>query len=156
MGMLGTLSTANAQSTNTPVLQPNEVTAIARSIGLDPASQPVLRGPVYVLRAVDFDNTLVRVTVSASSGRVLNILQISPPQMAKGEPRRVRPHHPLIATAPPKLVQRPHAIPMKVASARPASKSVRPAAADITGSISAARSNGYRPARWIPVPIAPD
>jgi hypothetical protein len=54
-------------------LPPYEVVTIVRSMGFDPASRPVLRGPVWVVRAFDDQDMLVRVAVDARTGRVVNV-----------------------------------------------------------------------------------
>ena len=58
-----------------PALPPYEVVTIVRSMGFDPASRPVLRGPVWVVRAFDNQNVLVRVAVDARTGRVVNVAE---------------------------------------------------------------------------------
>ena len=56
-------------------LPPFEVMTIVRSMGFEPQSQPVLRGPVYVVRAFDDQDVPVRVAVDARSGRVVNVVE---------------------------------------------------------------------------------
>jgi hypothetical protein len=68
---------------------PGQVLARVQSLGLRPVSEPRLRGPVWVVRAVGRDGTLVRVLVDAESGRVVNMVAIGqpyPPRLASGGP----------------------------------------------------------------------
>lgn len=58
-----------------PALPPYEVVTIVRSMGFDPASRPVLRGPVWVVQAFDNQDVLVRVAVDARTGRVVNVAE---------------------------------------------------------------------------------
>ncbi len=58
-------------------LAPDEIIASVRSAGFDPITRPMLRGPVYVLRAVDTSDADVRVTVDARSGRVLTVRRVA-------------------------------------------------------------------------------
>lgn len=55
------------------LVPPYEVFAIVRSAGLDPVGQPVRRGPIYVLRAIDDDDREVRVVVDARYGEIVSI-----------------------------------------------------------------------------------
>lgn len=68
---------------------PGQVLARVQSLGLRPMSEPRSRGPVWVVRAMGRDGTLVRVLVDAETGRVVNIVAIGqpyPPRLASGEP----------------------------------------------------------------------
>ena len=69
-------------------LQPHEVVDIVRSLGLSPVSPPRPRGPVWVIRAIGQDGTLVRVAIDGRSGRVMDIVQIGPrgPRLTRIEP----------------------------------------------------------------------
>ena len=58
---------------------PDQVLARIQSMGLRPVSEPRLRGPVWVTRAIGRDGTLVRVLVDAETGRVVNIVVIDRP-----------------------------------------------------------------------------
>lgn len=58
---------------------PGQVLARIESLGLRPVSEPRLRGPVWVVRAVGRDGTLVRVLVDAQTGRVVNIVALDRP-----------------------------------------------------------------------------
>jgi hypothetical protein len=52
-------------------------------------SEPILRGPVWVVHAEGREGTLVRVLVDAQTGRVANIVAIDrpyPPRIASGAP----------------------------------------------------------------------
>jgi hypothetical protein len=71
------------------VISPGQVMGAVQSLGLRPVSEPHLRGPVWVVRAVGRDGTLVRVVVDSQSGRVVNMTAIDrpmPPNMVPGEP----------------------------------------------------------------------
>ena len=70
-------------------VNPGQVLARVQSLGLRPVSEPHLRGPVWVVRAVGRDGTLVRVLVDAETGRVVNMVAIDrpyPPRLASGGP----------------------------------------------------------------------
>lgn len=70
-------------------VDPGQVLARVQSLGLRPVSEPRLRGPVWVVRAVGREGTLVRVLVDAGTGRVVNIVAIDqpyPPRLASGGP----------------------------------------------------------------------
>jgi hypothetical protein len=56
-------------------LPPFEALTIVRSMGFDPQSQPVLRGRVYIVRAIDDQDIPVRVAIDAHSGRVLRVAE---------------------------------------------------------------------------------
>ena len=69
-------------------VQPHEVVDIVRSLGLSPVSEPRPRGPVWVIRAIGQDGTLVRVAIDGRSGQVMDIIQIGPrgPRLTRIEP----------------------------------------------------------------------
>ena len=70
-------------------VDPGQVLARVQSLGLRPVSEPRLRGPVWVVRAVGREGTLVRVLVDAETGRVVNMVAIDrpyPPRLASGGP----------------------------------------------------------------------
>ena len=77
---------------------PGQVLARVQSLGLRPVSEPRLRGPAWVVRAVGRDGTLVRVLVDAQTGRVVNIAAIDqpyPPRLASGGPASEGPWVPM-------------------------------------------------------------
>jgi hypothetical protein len=79
-------------------VDPGQVIARVQSLGLHPVSEPRLRGPVWVVRAVGREGTLVRVLVDAGSGRVVNIVAIDqsyPPRLASGGPTSEGPWVPM-------------------------------------------------------------
>ena len=79
-------------------VDPGQVLARVQSLGLRPVSEPRLRGPVWVVRAVGREGTLVRVLVDAGSGRVVNIVAIDqpyPPRLASGGPASEGPWVPM-------------------------------------------------------------
>ncbi len=55
---------------------PEDVLSSVRSLGLDPATRPLLRGRVYALRAFDTSHAEKRVLVDAGSGEVLSVLAV--------------------------------------------------------------------------------
>ncbi len=57
-------------------LPPYEVVTILRSAGFAPLRRPFLRGPDYVVRAVDRVGTDVRVIVDARSGRIVSAIPL--------------------------------------------------------------------------------
>lgn len=68
---------------------PGQVLARVQAMGLRPVSEPRLRGPVWVVRAVGREGTLVRVLVDAQTGRVVNMVAIDrpyPPRLVSGGP----------------------------------------------------------------------
>jgi len=70
------------------IVSPGQVMAAVQSLGLRPVSEPRLRGPVWVVRAVGREGTLVRVVVDSQSGRVVHMAAIDrpiPPNMVPGE-----------------------------------------------------------------------
>jgi hypothetical protein len=110
---LGASAPALAQYNAPPpygaVLPPFEVVTIIRSMGFDPVSRPVLRGPVYVVQALDDVSIPVRVIVDARSGNVVRVTE-SPRTAYMGVapdagfgPRRLPPE-----TVPPGAVYRPY------------------------------------------------
>jgi hypothetical protein len=56
-----------------PALPAREIVASARSAGFEPLHDPVRRGPVYVMRAVNRQGIRVRLMADARSGRILSI-----------------------------------------------------------------------------------
>jgi hypothetical protein len=65
------------EPTNAGGLAPSEIIASVRSAGFDPRSRPFQRGGVYFVFAVDRHSMDVRVTVDASSGRVLSATRLA-------------------------------------------------------------------------------
>ncbi|HLL29170.1 MAG TPA: hypothetical protein VKT73_16140 [Xanthobacteraceae bacterium] len=77
---------------------PSQVLARVQSMGLHPVSEPFLRGPVWVVRAVGREGTLVRVLVDAGTGRVVNMVAIErpyPSRLAYGGPANEGPWVPM-------------------------------------------------------------
>jgi hypothetical protein len=66
-----------AQVYGPEVLPPYEVVTVLRSAGLDPLSRPFLRGPNYVVRAVDRDDREVRVVVDARHGDIVQVVPVA-------------------------------------------------------------------------------
>ncbi len=56
-----------------PALPPYEIMSIVRSTGLKPLTRPMLRGPYYVLVAVDRVGRQMRVVVDAQLGDIVNL-----------------------------------------------------------------------------------
>jgi hypothetical protein len=65
-----------AQAVEAGLLPPHEIITIVRSTRLDPIGRPVLRGPNYVVRALDEGDREMRVIVSARRGEVLRIVPV--------------------------------------------------------------------------------
>jgi hypothetical protein len=68
---------------------PGQVLARVQSLGLRPVSEPRLRGPVWVVRALGREGTLVRVLIDVQTGQVVNVVAIDrpyPPRLALGGP----------------------------------------------------------------------
>jgi Meckel syndrome type 1 protein len=65
-----------AQAVEAGVLPPHEIITIVRSTRLDPIGRPVLRGPNYVVRALDETDREMRVIVSARRGEILRIVPV--------------------------------------------------------------------------------
>jgi hypothetical protein len=147
-----------------------EVNTIVRSMGFDPTGAPVLRGPVYVIRAIDDDDVPLRITVDARSGRVLTVTELAPndPYNAPGRigsypippggvasvpdyrpARTYRAPAPLPPTAAPPPI-RQTAVNPRTPTPRP--RPARAAAPETTASIPDARAT---PGKSIPAPVAP-
>jgi hypothetical protein len=137
-------------------LPPHEVITIIRSMGFDPASRPVLRGPVWVVRAFDDQDLLVRVAVDARTGRVVNVAEARR-VAAYGDPRDTRddayPVPPAsipggrvveeteeVTTLGPQVRTYPEETYDERVYRTPSPRSVAPPA------------NGYRPAPYVPSP----
>jgi hypothetical protein len=93
------------------VISPGEVIAAARSLGLQPVSEPRLRGPVWIVRAIARDGTMIRVAVDSRSGRVIEMYAINRPGMGPADPdsrfaMRGRGYDPY--GAPPSYRDEPH------------------------------------------------
>jgi hypothetical protein len=65
-----------AQAVEASVMPPHEIITIVRSTRLDPIGRPVLRGPNYVVRALDEDDREMRVIVNARRGEILRIVPV--------------------------------------------------------------------------------
>src|ERR1700728_1873166 len=55
---------------------PFEISRIVRSAGFDPLAPPLREGATYVVRAVDFRGTLMRVVVDGRSGAIRAVNRI--------------------------------------------------------------------------------
>lgn len=152
-----------------PSLPPYEVLTIIRSVGFDPAGQPVLRGGVYVIRAIDFDGIPVRVAVNARSGQIVSVIE-TPPVTRFGAPAyenvrrpsldvpyagpyRAKPRR-RVATRTP--VPRPSPKPVSTTGSIGGTDAAKPAPASMKqSSAAAAKGKPYPAASWRPVPVAP-
>ncbi len=174
--MLGTLSSVQAQSYRAPpaIMPPYEVLTIIRSIGLDPASRPMLRGPVYVIRAFDQDDIPLRVMVNARSGRIVSVIEVPPvagyAAAGYGEYPRppggiglggaypAAPRYPRDAAAPPQAAKRtpvPRAKPQESSAKADTNATTMPAAAPIKRPTSYLPKDASQvPGRSIPAPVA--
>lgn len=144
-----------------------EVNTIVRSMGFDPTGAPVLRGPVYVIRALDDDDIPLRITVDARSGRVLTVTELAPddPYNTPGRigsypipPGRVasvpeyRPAPTYGAPRPPNAAQAPvrqSAVAPRLPT--PRARPAQTAAPETTASIPNASTT---PGKSIPAPVA--
>jgi hypothetical protein len=75
-----------AQAVGPGLLPPYEVMTIVRSTGLDPLGSPMLRGPNYVLRAIDRRDREVRVVVNARSGDIVRVVPMDTASRAAPPP----------------------------------------------------------------------
>jgi hypothetical protein len=176
---LGAVAPVHAQYQPPPyraVLPPFEVMTIIRSMGFDPISRPVLRGPVYAVNALDDGDIPVRVLVDARSGNVVRVTENGPGRAYAGtwpgaryEARRLPPE-----SVPPGMVDRPddedmvppaaHAPPPppkpKVAARTPLPRPAPPqskAAATpppVSGTATIIPDPGNTPGKSIPAPVA--
>ncbi|HEY1748517.1 MAG TPA: hypothetical protein VGG11_17345 [Xanthobacteraceae bacterium] len=114
---LGAVTTATAQSPQAlPPLPgfvgPYEISRIVRSAGFDPLAPPLREGATYVVRAVDFRGTLMRVVVDGRSGAIRAVNRIVAASEAYGPTEMPPPPYgqppsyaePLPEFAPPGLV----------------------------------------------------
>ena len=106
---LSALTTATAQSPQTlPPLPgfvgPYEISRIVRSAGFDPLAPPLREGGSYVVRAVDFRGTLMRVVVDGRSGAIRAVNRIVAASEAY-EPLEMPP--PPYAPPPPSYAEPP-------------------------------------------------
>ena len=65
-----------AQAVEAGVLPPHEIITIVRSTRLDPIGRPVLRGPNYVVLALDEGDREMRVIVNARRGEIIRIVPV--------------------------------------------------------------------------------
>jgi hypothetical protein len=92
-----------------PGLPPFEIMRIVRAAGLAPLSQPVRRGPGYVLIARDRAGTQLRVVVDAYAGQIVRARPIVV-AMRPYAPVYVRPYGaPVAAPYPPAVAVSPYA-----------------------------------------------
>jgi hypothetical protein len=76
--VLSFVSPVLAQTAHPPGrVPPEDVLTSIRSMGLDPATRPLLRGRVYALRAFDPSHAEKRVLVDARSGEVLSVRAVA-------------------------------------------------------------------------------
>lgn len=67
------------------VIPEPEIVSILRSLGFTPIGRPRLQGRLWIVRALDEDETPMRVVLDASSGEVVDAIAIAPgaPQSAR-------------------------------------------------------------------------
>lgn len=65
-----------AQAVEAGLLPPHEIITIVRSTRLDPIGRPVLRGPNYVVLALDEGDREMRVIVNARRGEIIRIVPV--------------------------------------------------------------------------------
>jgi hypothetical protein len=65
---------------------PEQIAANVRALGWQPLSRPVLRGPVYFMRAANRRNFELRVAIDARSGRIISATRLAfdPPRPTSG------------------------------------------------------------------------
>ncbi|MGZ5828430.1 MAG: hypothetical protein ACXWJW_07820 [Xanthobacteraceae bacterium] len=147
------------------VLPPYEVMTIVRSMGFDPITRPVLRGPIYVVRALDEENMPVRVAVDARSGNVLRVTEGGPYAPGNWQAARAGAYMvpqetvpPSAAYSPPRDIDRQVAPPPqpKVAARtplpRPAPPHTKPAAP--SPGLAALPDPKATPGKSVPAPVA--
>lgn len=143
------------------VIPPFEVVTAIRSMGLEPASNPVRRGPVYVIRAYE-DGDPVRVTVDARSGRVLTVTEVIPGETARLGPAPMPPgsvpsvtyRTPPLDHAPPPAAA-PPAVRQSAVTPRTPTPRARPAQAAKSETTASIPDGASKPGKSIPAPVAP-
>ena len=58
-------------------MPPDQIAANVRAAGWQPLSRPVLRGPVYIMRALNRRNFELRVAIDARSGRIVSATRLA-------------------------------------------------------------------------------
>ncbi len=58
-------------------MPPEQVAANVRALGWQPLTRPVLRGPVYIMRALNRRNFELRVAIDARSGRIISATRLA-------------------------------------------------------------------------------
>jgi hypothetical protein len=143
------------------VLPPYEMMKITRSMGFDPISRPVLRGSVYVIRALDEEGIAVRVAIDARSGNVLRVTESRP--YARGgwrdEDTYMMPPEtvpPGVAYPPPGDVERqsPSPLPPKVAMRTPLPRPAPPQTKPAKPALAALPDPKAIPGKSVPAPVA--
>jgi hypothetical protein len=94
---------------------PYEISRIVRSAGFDPLAPPLREGATYVVRAVDFRGTLMRVVVDGRSGAIRAVNRIVAATEAYGSMEMPPPGYgmvPSYAEPPPQLAP-PRMVPFR-------------------------------------------
>jgi hypothetical protein len=94
---------------------PYEISRIVRSAGFDPLAPPLREGATYVVRAVDFRGTLMRVVVDGHSGAIRAVNRIVAASEAYGPMEMAPPAYgvpPSYAEPPPEFA-RPGVVPFR-------------------------------------------
>jgi hypothetical protein len=105
-----TAATAQSPPTLPPLpgfVGPYEISRIVRSAGFDPLAPPLREGATYVVRAVDFRGTLMRVVVDGRSGAIRAVNRIVAASEVYGPMETPPPPYgppPSYAEPPPELV----------------------------------------------------
>jgi hypothetical protein len=76
------------------VVSPREVMRTVSSLGLQPASEPHLRGNVWVVRGIGREGTMVRVVVDSHTGRIVTMHALRGPEPYDGPYGRPGPYQP--------------------------------------------------------------
>jgi hypothetical protein len=73
MSLVGADSFKRGQPNATDALPANDILTTVRSMGLDPTTEPLRRGPYYVLHAYDPRGIEVRIVANAQLGDILSV-----------------------------------------------------------------------------------
>lgn len=74
VGLLALASLAGAPAARAGTVYPNDILQTLRTMGLDPVTDPVRRGDLYVLHALDPHGVEMRVVADADFGEILSIV----------------------------------------------------------------------------------
>jgi hypothetical protein len=75
------------------VISPREVMRTVAGMGLQPASEPRLRGHVWIVRGIGREGTIVRVVIDSHTGRVVDMHALRGPSAYEGGPYQPDPRY---------------------------------------------------------------